>query len=50
MKNGNVNGGKIIATTTLTVDLGSINAKSVIKAQPTPSSKDLLLTSSSGNY
>ncbi|XP_025413460.1 rac GTPase-activating protein 1-like isoform X2 [Sipha flava] len=44
IKNVNVNGGKIIATTTLTMDLDSINAKSLIKTLPTLNSKDTLLT------
>lgn len=41
---------QIIATTILTMDSGSVNAKSVIKTYPTQTSKGTLISSSSGNY
>lgn len=51
MKNMNINGGQIIATTTLTMDLGCVNAKSVLKTRQTPTyqttSKASLKSSSS---
>lgn len=46
----NINGGQIIATTTLTMDLGCVNAKSVLKTRQTPTyqtSKASLKSSSS---
>lgn len=39
---------QIVAITTLTMDLGSVNAKSVIKTYPTSISQ-IALSSSSGN-
>jgi len=41
---------QIIATTIVTMDLGSVNAKSVIKTYPTQTSKVALITSSSGKH
>jgi len=41
---------QIIATTILTMDLDSINAKSVIETYPTPTSKVALMSSSSGKH
>jgi len=46
----NINGGQIIATTTLTMDLGCVNAKSVIKTQPTSTSKASLKPSSNDKH
>lgn len=41
---------QIIATTILTMDLDSINAKSVIETYPTQTSKVALMSSSSGKH
>jgi len=47
--NVNTNNKQIVAITTLTMDLGSVNAKSVIKTYPSPTSQIALISSSSGN-
>lgn len=46
----NINDGQIIATTTLTMDLGRINAKSILKTRQTPLHPISSYTSSSNNY
>lgn len=46
----NINGGQIIATTTLTMDQGFVNAKSVIQTQPTSTSKASLKSSSNSTH
>ncbi|XP_060835117.1 rac GTPase-activating protein 1-like [Rhopalosiphum padi] len=45
--NVNTNNKQIVAITTLTMDLGSVNAKSVIKTYPSPTSQIALISSSS---
>lgn len=47
IKNVNTTNKQIIATTILTMDSGSVNAKSVIKTYPTQTSKGTLISSSS---
>ncbi|XP_060875414.1 rac GTPase-activating protein 1-like [Metopolophium dirhodum] len=47
IKNVNTTNKQIIATTIVTMDLGSVNAKSVIKTYPTQTSKVALISSSS---
>lgn len=46
----NTNGGQIIATTTLTMDMGSLNAKSIIKTHPPLTTKASLISLSSGKF
>lgn len=49
VKNINIDGGHIIATTTLTMNAGHVNAKSLIKSYPNQASQASLALSS-GNF